>query len=51
MKIHHIRHNRNKPMPKVIYGHKIDDYYLQQFYILIKSTPITLTINKKKFKL
>jgi hypothetical protein len=38
-------------MPKAINGHKIDDYYLQQFDILITSTPITLTINKKKFKL
>ena len=46
-----IRHNRNVAMPKIETDLMKDGYYLNLFEALIKSTPITITIRKKKFKL
>ena len=50
-KIHQIRHNRNVPMPKIETDLMKDGYYFNLFEVLIKSTPVELRINKKKFKL
>jgi tRNA U54 and U55 pseudouridine synthase Pus10 len=50
MKIHHIRHNRNLPFSKQFHR-EVSKKYEEQIMQLIKETPITLTINKKKFKL
>lgn len=49
--IHQVRHNRSLPMPKVINGFTIDDYFSKEFGFIIKQSPINLTIRKKKFKL
>jgi hypothetical protein len=50
-KIHQIRHNRSVPMPKMINGMTIQDYFSKEFGFIIKQSPVELRINKKKFKL